>query len=90
MAAKQLLESKKFLASVLASLIAFLCLRFGLSQADTAFVVGPLIAFIGAQAFADIGKSRAELEAVFKPNASPAATTTVNITPQPPEGGPKT
>lgn len=73
MEAPEILSSKKFLASALASVVGFLCLRYGLSYTDTAFVVGPLLAFVGAQGIADIGKSRAVVEAdASKPD--PAVT----------------
>ena len=58
-----ILESKKFLASVLASLISFLGVREGFSPEQILLVIGPLMGFVGMQGVADIGKEKAKVEA---------------------------
>lgn len=69
----EILQSKKFLAAALAAVVGYLCMRSGMSYADTAFVVGPLLVFIGAQGIADIGKGRAQA-------AAAAESQTTNVT----------
>ncbi len=54
--------SKKFVAAVIASLASFLSLHFGWTEAQVALVTGPLWLYIGGQAVADVGKSRAIIE----------------------------
>lgn len=57
MVIRELLESKKFIAAVMASLIAFAGVKYaGLSIEEALTIVGPLLAYIGAQAVADYGK----------------------------------
>lgn len=58
-----ILQSKKFLAAALASVISFLGIRFGLTGEQIAVVIGPLLTFVGFQGIADIGKERAKVEA---------------------------
>ena len=65
-----ILESKKFLASALASVIAFGGVRSGMQYEEIAFVIGPLLTFVGFQGLADIGKSKAVVEAEAKKEAS--------------------
>tara|TARA_R110000851_G_scaffold120002_1_gene248061 strand:- start:4318 stop:4659 length:342 start_codon:yes stop_codon:yes gene_type:complete len=77
-----ILESKKFLASVLASVISFLGMQRGMTSEQIAFVVGPIVAYIAMQGVADVGKSRAQIEAVFKPNATSVNVTNVQPSPQ--------
>ena len=62
-----ILQSKKFLASTLASLISFLGIREGFQPEQIALVVGPLLTFVAMQGVADIGKERAKVEAAAKP-----------------------
>jgi len=60
----EILQSKKFLAAALASVLSFFGIRYGLDREQLAFVVGPLVAYIGAQAVADHGKERAKVDAL--------------------------
>lgn len=57
----EIMRSKKFTAAALASAIAFAGFRAGMTQEQIAFVVGPLLVFVGAQAVADVGKERARV-----------------------------
>jgi len=59
-----LLKSKKFIASLLASVLAFGGIYAGFSVAELALVVGPLAGYgaIG-QGLADFGKEKAKIEA---------------------------
>jgi len=68
-----ILESKKFLAAALASVVAFLGLERGMDYGQIAFVVGPLLAYVGGQALADVGKERAKIERAAPPPAPPAS-----------------
>ena len=68
-----ILESKKFKAAALASILSFLGLRYGWGVEGIAAVTAPLYAFIGAQGIADIGKERARAEAAAKPTQPPAS-----------------
>jgi hypothetical protein len=52
----ELLKSKKFIASCLASVLAFAGLAYGLSPAEIALVVGPLAGYTLSQGLADFGK----------------------------------
>jgi len=58
-----LLQSKKFLASALASGLSAFLLYKGLGLEQIAIVTAPLYTFVGGQAVADIGKERAKAEA---------------------------
>lgn len=51
-----LLTSKKFLASVLASILALTGLMNGLTVGEIAVIVGPLTAYVIGQGIADNGK----------------------------------
>lgn len=85
-----ILASKKFLAAALASVIAFLCLRQGMSREDTLFVVGPLLTFVGVQGIADIGKPRAQAQSEGKLRElvfSPIPTVSKPTTTTPPTEG---
>ena len=53
-----LLKSKKFLAAILASLLAFAGMMYDLSAAEIAVIVAPLSSYILAQGVADHGKER--------------------------------
>ncbi len=51
-----LLQSKKFGAAVLASVLSFLGVREGLDVSQIALITAPLYAYIGGQGLADFGK----------------------------------
>lgn len=71
-----LLQSKKFGAAALASILSFVGVREGLSIEQIALITAPLYAYIAGQGLADLGKSKAQIDAVFaKPKAS-----SVNVT----------
>lgn len=52
----ELIQSKKFIASILASILALVGLLYGLPPSDIALVIAPLSIYIGAQVMADFGK----------------------------------
>jgi hypothetical protein len=58
-----LFTSKKFLAAGIAAVVAFVASLFKLSQEQVWTIITPLLAYIGAQGFADIGKGKASLAA---------------------------
>lgn len=66
----ELLKSKKFAASALASLIAFVGFHQGMTREQVAFVIGPLLVFVGSQAVADFGKEREMVRAAAPPKPS--------------------
>lgn len=68
-----LLESKKFLAALAASIISFFAMREGLSVEQTMVITGPLYTYIAAQGIADMGKER--LKVVGAPPPPPAPPT---------------
>ena len=51
-----LLKSKKFVTSALASILALLGLMYGLSPAEIILVIGPLTGYTVSQGLADFGK----------------------------------
>jgi hypothetical protein len=51
-----LITSKKFIASVLASVLAFAGLTYGLTAFEIALIVGPLTGYTVSQGLADFGK----------------------------------
>ncbi|MCP4083174.1 MAG: hypothetical protein GY743_23375 [Planctomycetaceae bacterium] len=53
-----LLKSKKFIASILASILAFGGLAYGMSPAEIALIVAPLTGYTISQGLADFGKER--------------------------------
>lgn len=57
-----MLQSKKFGAAALASVLSFLGMRYGLTVEQIALVTAPLYAYIGGQALADFGKEKVRLE----------------------------
>lgn len=61
-----LLQSKKFIAAALATVVSYLAIRDGMTREQIAFVVGPLLVFIGAQGVADIGKESAKVETLAR------------------------
>jgi hypothetical protein len=63
------LGSKKFLAALAASAIAFFGFRSGMDEKTIALIIAPLLAYIPSQALADIGKERAKVEAAQPPKA---------------------
>lgn len=67
------LTSKKFRVGALASVLAYLGLRAGMSHEDIMLILSPLGLAIGAQGVADIGKEKAKQEAVQKAEAASAA-----------------
>lgn len=58
-----LFSSKKFVAALVAALVAFIAAYFGFSPEKVMAVISPLLAYIGAQGIADLGKERAKIEA---------------------------
>lgn len=63
---RDLLDSKKFVASLVAVVTAVL-VRLGVPEiqvAELLSVISPLLVYIGAQGFADIGKEKAIVEGV--------------------------
>jgi hypothetical protein len=64
---KDLFTSKKFLAAGIAAGVAFAASLFGVTSEQVMIIISPLLAFIGAQGIADIGKGKASVEA--KPGA---------------------
>lgn len=58
-----ILNSKKFLAAAIASVLAYLCVREGFEWDKVMQITGPLYLYIGGQGLADIGKERAKVEA---------------------------
>lgn len=76
-----ILESKKFQAAALASILAFAATYVGFEPTQVGVVLSPLLAFIGAQAVADFGKERAKLDGGAKTSSSDV---TVNVAAQPP------
>lgn len=57
------LASKKFLAAIAASVIAYLCKRAGMDNETTLLIIGSLIAYLPCQAASDFGKEKAKIEA---------------------------
>lgn len=55
-----LLKSKKFVASVLASILALIGLLYGLSPLEIGLIVGPLTGYTVSQGLADFGKEAAK------------------------------
>lgn len=53
---------KKILAAALASILAFVGFLNGLTVAEIAVIVGPLMLYIPGQGLADFGKERARVE----------------------------
>lgn len=60
-ALKCMLGSKKFLASVLASLVGYFGFKNGLTQEQIAFLIAPLMAYTVGQSLADLGKEAAKI-----------------------------
>lgn len=77
-----ILQSKKFLASALASLISFFSIREGFTVEQVAVITGPLVAFIAVQGVADFGKERAKVEAASQHQARLHATPSQGNRPQ--------
>lgn len=61
----ELLQSKKFIASILASILAFAGIMYGFDASQIALVVGPLAIYTGSQGLSDFGKEKAIAEKVF-------------------------
>lgn len=59
---RDLTGSKKFLASVLASVLAMIGLAIGMEYEKILLALGPLLLYVPSQAVADIGKERAKVE----------------------------
>jgi len=71
-----ILQSKKFLAAALASLISFLGVREGFTPEQIGIIIGPIVAFITVQGITDFGKERAKVEAESERQARIHSTTT--------------
>lgn len=52
----EMLTSKKFIASIIASALAFAGLMYGMTPAEIGLVIGPLGAYTLSQGLADFGK----------------------------------
>lgn len=55
-AVSTMLQSKKFIAAVIAAIISFFSMRSGMAMEQIAMITGPLFIYIGAQGLADMGK----------------------------------
>tara|TARA_R110000822_G_scaffold120633_3_gene254146 strand:- start:7891 stop:8136 length:246 start_codon:yes stop_codon:yes gene_type:complete len=75
--APDLLKSKKFAAAALASGLSYLGVQQGFDVQQIALFTAPLYAYIGGQALADVGKSKAKIE------AEPATVVTIQNTANP-------
>lgn len=53
-----LLKSKKFIAAVIASVLAFAGILYDLSPTEIALIIGPLTGYTISQGLADFGKER--------------------------------
>ena len=58
----ELLQSKKFIVALLASLVVFAAMIYGLSLEEALAIAGPLMSFVLGQGIADAGKERAKVE----------------------------
>jgi len=72
-----LLQSKKFLAAAIATVVSFFAIREGMTNEQIAFIIGPLLVFIGAQGVADFGKESSIIDA--KAYADAPETNIVNV-----------
>lgn len=63
---RDLFSSKKFIASITASIIALIATYFELDEAAVAAVVAPFIAYILGQGIADNGKEAVIFDSVAK------------------------
>jgi hypothetical protein len=66
---KELFASKKFV-SALISLVTMVAIKLGVPETDITelvTIVSPMLAYIGAQGFADLGKERAKVDAAAPP-----------------------
>ena len=57
-----MLRSKKFIAAILAAILALIGFYLGLATDQIAIITGPLMIYVGAQGLADIGKEKAKVE----------------------------
>lgn len=65
---RELLDSKKFVAA-LVTMVTAVAVRFGVPEitiGEIVALVSPMLAYIGAQGFADIGKERVFAEEAMK------------------------
>ena len=58
----EILQSKKFLAALAATIISFFAVRENMTMEQIGMITGPLYIFIGAQGLADIGKEKSKVE----------------------------
>lgn len=64
---KELLRSKKFVTSIIATVVAVLgTFGFHVDEASLAMVLSPFLAFIVGQGIADTGKEKAKTEEKIK------------------------
>lgn len=77
-----ILQSKKFLAAALASLISFFCVREGFTPEQIGMIIGPIVAFITVQGITDFGKERAKIEAGPQDPSRAQSTATPGNKPQ--------
>lgn len=59
-----MLQSKKFIASIVAAVLALIGFYLGLTVEQIAIITGPLMVYVGAQGLADFGKERAIIEKI--------------------------
>jgi hypothetical protein len=64
---KDLWNSKKFAAALVVAIVAGFAFYFGLPEEKVLTVVSGLLAFIGVQGLADLGKGKALVEAAKEP-----------------------
>ena len=64
---RELLASKKFVAALLAVVVALLVRKLvpGITLAELTAIVSPLMAYVAAQGLADIGKERVQEEVTW-------------------------
>jgi len=65
-AMSSMMQSKKFIAAVVAAIISFFSMRSGMTMEQIAMITGPLFVYIGAQGLADMGKEAAKPKAAKK------------------------
>lgn len=59
---KDMLNSKKFMAAIVAAVLALVGFYLGMTVDQIAIITGPLMVYVGAQGLADIGKEKAKVQ----------------------------
>lgn len=65
-----ILQSKKFVAAVLAATLIYLAMSRGMTMEQAMAITSPLQVFIVGQAVADVGKERVKAEATARRQAA--------------------